>query len=1021
VTVPAPPPSRAAIGRADLLRALAVAPRDHLALESTATLWFGYRRKAVQVTIDSGIMIESTGPAGPAAMPKPGGFRVPLQMPFLSAIVSRESIGTDPASADAPPLPPLDDKELAGWSETRLVGYEDLVPAARLLPALRRQLDLARAGPLDAARLTQLLAEKSGLPARLPRRRLRRWHPDLVVVLDFSQRLWPYREDMHRLAERLRRLGGKSGVALRIVDRGPFGPWSDWVEEQSGSARKNRDAQPWIMPPSGTPVLLVGDLSLLLGEHSASAQHWTKFIRTLTQARLRPVALVPLGARQLGAAITRLLPVLRWSPDAPAQPARGHGAAQAPAGLNDLLAMIAVTRRVDPPLLRALRRINPVAPLDAGLEGAVWCHDDIEAGATARLRDDRAADYLRHFTDRLDADRQTGLDTLRHRHHAHLRAVLDHEETLLWHSHLGAPSAEAKVRVDAARDFLARLASTHARAVASGTPSPWLDVMRGIIDRADDVMHAKEHALFDQMRASVLPGAAPDQRCWLVEDAARSALILQAHPPGARQAPLGEVTGGGFRIRRSGQSGTLWLSPAGLPARLGRLDEGDEIVIETSRERLVVATIRRPRGALGWGRDQDGINVTSPVLGRHQRHWRNDELSFVRTDATASPTPPTSLTPPTRHDRARPGHPRRAAADTASGKGGGGSTWVAGTSPAMTIKEGNVAAEGVAPLGFGLEGEPDFAPYNIIGEAGTGAISFGMDVQFGVYTDLAIRTKHGEATQRLRWIEPGTFLMGSPEDEPERDDDEGPQHAVTLTRGFWLADTACTQGLWQAVTGKNPSHFKGDAQLPVQSVNWHDVQGFLRALDALLPGCRADLPSEAEWEYACRAGTVTPFSFGAGISPEQVNYNGNYHYADGPTGFYRERTVRVGSLPANGWGLYEMHGNVWEWCADGLRDYDGEAQEDPRGSAPAEQSARALRGGSWIARAGWARSAIRYASPPVGASDALGFRLCLRSSEKNPAEPASFRPGRPAEPAPGGRPPRGVARFRHRKTKKIGK
>lgn len=246
---------------------------------------------------------------------------------------------------------------------------------------------------------------------------------------------------------------------------------------------------------------------------------------------------------------------------------------------------------------------------------------------------------------------------------------------------------------------------------------------------------------------------------------------------------------------------------------------------------------------------------------------------------------------------------------------------------------------------------------------------------FGLYADFTVATPHGRATQRLRWIEPGRFLMGSPEDEPDRDGDEGPQHPVTLTRGFWLADSACTQALWRAVMGSNPSRFIGDDERPVERVNWHDVQSFLRALEHLLPGCEAGLPTEAQWEYACRAGSETPFSFGAQITPEQVNYDSTFPYAGGATGAYREQTVPVKSLPANAWGLYEMHGNIWEWCADGLRPYCGQPQKDPKGPAGYD-TRRALRGGSWFGSAEIARSAFRLASHPCKAG-LTGFRLCL--------------------------------------------
>lgn len=248
---------------------------------------------------------------------------------------------------------------------------------------------------------------------------------------------------------------------------------------------------------------------------------------------------------------------------------------------------------------------------------------------------------------------------------------------------------------------------------------------------------------------------------------------------------------------------------------------------------------------------------------------------------------------------------------------------------------------------------------------------------FGAWAEFTVRTEHGSATQRMRWIEPGTFLMGSPDDEPERWDNEGPQHPVTLTRGFWLADTACTQALWRAVMGNNPSLFNGDDQCPVERVSWEDVQKFLRKLESLLPGIEAGLPTEAQWEYACRAGTTTPFSFGEQITPAQVNYDGNYPYAGGRKGEYRARTVPVKSLPANAWGMYEMHGNVWEWCADGLRTYDDAPQQDPKG--PADTAHLALRGGSLFTHARGARSADRYRNAPGTVSGHMGFRLCLMS------------------------------------------
>ncbi len=166
---------------------------------------------------------------------------------------------------------------------------------------------------------------------------------------------------------------------------------------------------------------------------------------------------------------------------------------------------------------------------------------------------------------------------------------------------------------------------------------------------------------------------------------------------------------------------------------------------------------------------------------------------------------------------------------------------------------------------------------------------------------------------RFAWRPPGTFLMGSPPSEPQRWDDEQ-QHRVTLSKGFWLGVTPVTQAQWQAVMGSNPSHFQGDDR-PVEEVSWDDCQEFCKRL-AERDGQRYRLPTEAEWEYACRAGTTTPFHFGATLSTEQANYDGNYTYGEGKKGKYREETTPVGSFPANAWGLHDMHGNVWEWCQD---------------------------------------------------------------------------------------------------------
>ena len=231
----------------------------------------------------------------------------------------------------------------------------------------------------------------------------------------------------------------------------------------------------------------------------------------------------------------------------------------------------------------------------------------------------------------------------------------------------------------------------------------------------------------------------------------------------------------------------------------------------------------------------------------------------------------------------------------------------------------------------------------------------------------------------FRWIQPGTFMMISTESEKGRYDNEV-LHQVTLSQGFWMAETTVTQALWQAVMGNNPSRFSDNPNNPVEQVSWNDTQAFIAKLNQVHPDLNVCLPSEAQWEYACRAGTTTPFSFGNKITPEQVNYNGNYPYIDAEKGLYRKKTVPVKSLPANTWGLFEMHGNVWEWCQDVWQaKLSAVSITDPKEVAGGDQTGvwRVIRGGSWNDDGSYCRSVFRRGLEPDNRNSNLGFRLRL--------------------------------------------
>ena len=218
----------------------------------------------------------------------------------------------------------------------------------------------------------------------------------------------------------------------------------------------------------------------------------------------------------------------------------------------------------------------------------------------------------------------------------------------------------------------------------------------------------------------------------------------------------------------------------------------------------------------------------------------------------------------------------------------------------------------------------------------------------------------GGATMWMVWIEPGTFAMGSPDTEPGRVLDEGPQHEVTITRGFYLGKYEVTEGQWVSVMGGTATN----PTLPKVNISWDDVQAFIAALAAQgLTGFR--FPTEAEWEYACRSGTTTRWSFG-----DDENQVGLYAWCDTNSG---HQAHEVGTKLPNPWGLYGMHGNVWEWVQDWHGSYSSDSQTDPTG--PSTGSNRVYRGGSFLNPAQYVRSAYRSGNNPGARYYVFGARL----------------------------------------------
>jgi formylglycine-generating enzyme required for sulfatase activity len=273
----------------------------------------------------------------------------------------------------------------------------------------------------------------------------------------------------------------------------------------------------------------------------------------------------------------------------------------------------------------------------------------------------------------------------------------------------------------------------------------------------------------------------------------------------------------------------------------------------------------------------------------------------------------------------------------------------------------------------------------------------GADLFFGLLesylTKEWVKEENTSSPDKLEFVEitAGKFMMGSPENEPSRDNDER-QHEVTISKSFKMGKYEVTQGQWRAVMGDNPSYFKGSDDLPVEKVSWSDVQAFIRKLNDGTERCGDTttaegfkkawstlgcyrLPTEAEWEYAARAGTTTPFYTGHNITTDQANYNGNYPYNNNAKGVYRKKTVSVKELDAaNPWGLMHMSGNVWEWNQDRYNEnYDLSNTVDPMGATSGSDCV--IRGGSWYINAQYVRSAYRYRGVVGSRNDLVGFRV----------------------------------------------
>ncbi|CAM2064235.1 Formylglycine-generating enzyme family protein [Sulfidibacter corallicola] len=822
--------------------------------------------------------------------------------------------------------------------------HPPLFPWRAVGKGLHRVLgDIQSSRAIDEARAVAAIARLEPL-LKVPRRKHHDWPNDVMVILDGSSHLTPYAKDYLGLGQALVRLLGQSGQTLWWVDMAGMAIF------YQGTSKGFREA-PVPMPRQDMVVLALSDLGTLApGQRLAT--RWHRIGRWYAKHGARTFALLPgePRARTPRSSWTRLIGSLHTGVERYRIPSEDvvHDAKNRRRewGVEVLLTLMAATIRVELDLLRALMLLLPSDLWGLGLECLVWQHADLVGSPEIKWLDpERRPHYRKRFTDEalfrdLPEIRGQAFALIRH-YHRNLDEAIGEEERVVFQSAIGDVENVDLVFFEALERRMVELADLRvARYIRRFTlrhfhdPGLWASSV--IFPR----LLALQRQLLDTPTDPIPPGCEP---YFLDEEIA------------------GVMPKTEWRIMYFG--GSLQLVPSDL-----------SLVSPDVVARRTLATFETARASLVCGphwnrlesRALDGGQPSSLADGRGDRFFIRTERERMSLTRLRLPEPAVAMGEDERGvwihlNQTHSGRdlywlePRRWRLSSGQSFFWRTGAWVDAAVHAILDKES-------FPI-------PRWAQRS------------GTD-EYGLFADVMI----AGVSQRFRWIGPGAFKMGSTEAE-DGDDDERPRHPVWITKPFWMADTACSQRFWTAVMETEPSHFTGN-DLPVDSVSWNDVRTFLDRLTETLPGAEFRLPYEAEWEYACRAGTATPFAFGHAITTEQVNFNGRAHLGGEVQGQSREGTTPVTSFPPNDWGLFQMHGNVWEWC----RDWDGAYTDglaiDPQG--PDTGHERVLRGGGWIRYARLCRSAARDAGGPgVGWLD-YGFRLV---SGHGDSEEKAKRPG----------------------------
>jgi formylglycine-generating enzyme required for sulfatase activity len=842
-----------------------------------------------------------------------------------------------------------------------------LVSPARLAACLRQRVAVSRrGGGPDVQRVVKHLARGRPL-TDWPQRQQDRWPARVCLVLDVRRALWPLQEDLRRMAVQMDTLLGER---LQVL-LGHGGP----------GAVCDLDGESVDLPTDGRAVVVLGEIGM--GQPGGVLhRRWCAWGQRQSRAGRRALLLVPVGRERVtheAAASFDVVPLddrgpLRWVRAAGVKTVP-DAAAQTQEDLGVLRAALFGNPCVSPGLLRELRCLLAAEglALDVGSERALWQDAAISATAHGCTVVQEQRETVGAAFRALPPGLQAAVAGLHWRHLQSASPLIRAEYARGVRPLLAgqdSPTARALAQGEAAAEVLARQACA---AMWYGDGEALASNLAAYLSR-----------LGGRDLSQIQRGSPALQAAWVMahrEDLRTGRLAV---PQGVDAQAAGWVFAGAAALPRLAL--TCWMA---APGRAMLRVAPDQAVAPT------VARLAVTPGALEWRLDGQRLRMGEAVaLSSGQRvHEVRCGGRVLQVERFERPDWAESIWFDQGEWHARPAQGRELIWTPAR--------W--GRMAGRNTEHG--FADGVLwGVTKGCWWDPENRHLWRTASQPAWASRKGSDA-IGSWVEFTVDGRRGPVTQRLRWITPGEFLMGSPESEKGRGDDER-QHSVLLTQGYWLADTACTQELWEAVMGKNPSDFKNDPQNPVENVSWNDItQEFLPRLNQLVPGLNLTLPTEAQWEYACRAGTTTPFAFEGEITQELVNYRGVWAFGDKAVD-YRKRTVPVKSLYQNEWGLYQMHGNVWEWCQDEFVEYPEGTSIDPVVHQDKKEKGRrrVLRGGGRF-NFGWScRSAYRGALEPDDRNDLVGFRLA-RGLADQPDQHRKFFD----QPEAGGAKPPGIS------------